>query len=249
MNKKRVYSILFLISLVLLFNSIPFDLFIQDKIILFIINIIIKLASIIYIYYYIKKEELNKLKHEKLKTSSIKLLPLLLLCASNFIVVIISKSQLKESIDLFNIITGFVTAIGVGIIEELLFRSQMLQELLNNKNKLISLLYSSLIFGSVHLLNISSLSSIPTVLIQVVYTFFLGLLLGIIYIHTNNIILPIIFHVLFNFINDTLVSNLFNLKWDLTFYIVNISVALFISIYILIISKNKKIEKEDEYAS
>jgi membrane protease YdiL (CAAX protease family) len=249
MNKKRLYSILFLISLILLFQSIPFSLFITEKIVLFIINIIIKIGSIIYFFYYLKKEKLNPLKREKIKFSSVKLIPLLLLCFSNIFVVIIAQSNLKENINIFEIITGFFIAIGVGIIEELLFRSQLLQEFLNNKNKLTSLLYSSLIFGSVHLLNISSFSSIPNVLVQVVYTFFLGLILGIIYIHSENIILPIIFHILFNFINDTLVSNLFYYKWDLTFFIVNILVALLVSLYIFIISIKRKVEKRDNYAS
>ena len=94
----------------------------------------------------------------------------------------------------------------------------------------------------VHLLNIT-LSNIPTVLAQCAYTAFLGLVLGFIYISTKNIYLPIIFHILFNFLNDILVVQLFNLKWDLTFFLINILIGLILSIYIYFAYIFKK--KED----
>lgn len=231
MDKKRFYSILYLVCLVLLINSLPFSLIIESKLVLFIINIIIKVISIIYILYYIKKEELNNIKKEKLAKDSIKLLPLLLLCGSNFVVVFIQSASIKTDIDIFSIITGLIVSVGVGIIEELLFRGQVLEELLKHKNKFIALIYSSIIFGMVHLLNIT-LSNIPTVVAQCAYTAFLGLVLGFIYISTKNIYLPIIFHILFNFLNDILVIELFDLKWDLTFFLVNILIGLILSAYI-----------------
>lgn len=234
--KKRIYSIIYLICLILLLNSIPFNLFIMDQIITFIITLSIKLFSIFYILSYIKKDNLNKIKTNKLDKSVFKLIPLLLLCCSNFIVVLFQNSELKTSINYFNIITGLITAVGVGIIEELLFRSQVLEEILRNKNKVSSIFYSSLIFGSVHLLNISSIASIPIVSVQVAYTFFLGIILAFIYITTKNIFIPIIFHILFNFINDILTIELFKLKWELTFFIINILIGLIIFTYVILIS-------------
>ena len=232
MNKKRLYSILYLVCIVLLINSIPFSLFIDNEIILLVINLVIKVISIIYIVRYIKKENLNTIKTKKIDKSSIKLTPLLLLCFSNFFVVWIANSKVKTNVDIFSIISGLVIATLVGIVEELLFRNQILEELLKKQTKFKALLYSALIFGGVHLLNISSISSIPTVLAQVVYTFVLGLCLGYIYINSKNIILPIIFHALFNFLNDVLVVKLFDLKWDLTFFIVNISLGILVLLYL-----------------
>lgn len=240
MDKKRLYSILYLVCIVLLINSNPFSLFISNEILLLSINLVIKVISIIYILHYIKKENLNKIKTKKLEKSSIKLIPLLLLCFSNFFVVLIANSTVKTEIDIFAILSGLVIAILIGIIEELLFRNQILEELLKNQTKFKALLYSSLIFGGVHLLNISSISSIPTVLAQVGYTFILGLCLGYIYISSKNIILPIIYHTLFNFLNDVLVVKLFNLKWDLTFFIVNISLGILVIIYLFLTTLKKK---------
>lgn len=241
MNKKRIYSIIYLICLILLVNSLPFGLLIKNENILFVINLIIKIASIIYILFYIKKEELNKIETQKLTSSSLRLIPLLLLCFSNFIVVLFQQSSFITEIDIFAIISGLIIAVGTGIIEELLFRSQVLEEFLKKKSPFKAILYSSLIFGSVHLLNISSLGSIPTILVQVVYTFFLGLVLGFVYINTKNIIIPITFHILFNFVNDILVINLFEIEWNLIFFIVNILIGALLTIYIgLLIFKTPK---------
>ena len=224
-------------------------MFIDNKIILFLINVVIKIISIIYIIKYIKKEELNSLKIKKIARSDLKLLPLLLLCCSNFIVSIIQKVNINCNIDFFTIISGLIISIGVGIVEELLFRSQVFEEFLKYKSKLQSLIYSSLIFGSVHLLNISSLGSIPIILVQVGYTFFLGMVLGIIYLNSKNILLPIIFHILFNFINDILVIELFPIKWNLTFFLVNILVGIIVSLYSLLMFKKILLKEEDNNAS
>ena len=249
MDNKRIYSIIYLICLVLLINSLPFGLLIDNEVILFIINFVIKVLSIVYILVYIKKENLNILKFNKINTSSFRLIPLLLLCISNFIVGLIQNSNINEKINLFTIISGLIISIGVSVIEELLFRSQVLEEFLKSKSKLLSVVYSSLIFGSVHLLNISSLGSIPIVLVQVCYTFFLGVVLGYIYFYSKNIALPIIFHFLFNFFNDILVKELFDVKWDIVFYLVNIFIGVILFLYIFIVSKINKVEEEDNYAS
>ena len=243
MDKRRIYSIIYLICLILLVNSLPFSLFIKDEVVLFIISLVIKIGSILYILYYIKKEELNSLKLDKPRLSHSKLLPLSLLCCSNFSVVIFQNSQPQANIDMFGIFSGLVIAIGVAIVEELLFRSQVLEEFLMKKNTISAIIYSSLIFGSVHLLNISSFASIPTVLVQACYTFFLGLVLGVVYTTTNNILFPIIFHFLFNFINDILIVKLFIIKWDLTFFIVNIVIGIVLFIYMLLLVIRKGADK------
>ena len=243
-EKKKYYSIAFLVSLVLLINSIPFSLLITNELLLFAIDLIIKTASIFYIIRYIKKDNLNKLKFTELKKGTIKLLPLSLLFMSNFIVIMFQQTPLNTTIDYFDIFTKIILAIGVSVIEELLFRGQIMEEFLKKQKPVKAILYSSMIFGGVHLLNISSIGTIPTVLAQVGYTAFLGLILGYIYYKSNNIIVPIAFHFLFNTFNDIIVTELFSLKWDLTFFIVNISIGIIVLLYILL-----SIKKEGTYAS
>jgi membrane protease YdiL (CAAX protease family) len=135
---------------------------------------------------------------------------------------------------------GLISSLLTAIIEELLFRNILLDEFINQKfTKFKSLLYSSLIFGAIHLLNISSLASIPTCIIQAIYTTGIGLVFGLIYIEAKNIIYPITLHFLFNYINDTLVTHLYNINWDLTFFITNIIIGIIIGLYSLLIYKIK----------
>lgn len=242
-RKQRFYSIAFVICLVLFVNSIPFSLFIDSDLINFIINVIIKISSIFYIIYYINKEGLNNLKLNK-KPKVLLMIPLFIICFSNFFVAIFQKLNVNSDIDYLFILSQLLIAILTGIIEELLFRGLVFQEFLINTNKTKAIIYSSLIFGGIHLLNISSFASIPQVLVQVVYSSFLGFLLAISYLKTENIIVPIIFHTTFNFINNALTVALFNIKWDLTFYIVNVSLAIIIGIYALLIMNNTIKERD-----
>ena len=87
---------------------------------------------------------------------------------------------------------GLITAILTATIEELLFRNILFEELNSTQKNCRAIIYSSLIFGSIHLLNINSLASIPFVLVQVLYTAFLGLILAVAYNNTNNLIIPIL---------------------------------------------------------
>jgi membrane protease YdiL (CAAX protease family) len=135
---------------------------------------------------------------------------------------------------------GASTSLLTAILEELLFRNILLEEFIRqNFTKFKSLLYSSLIFGSIHLLNISSLSSIPYCIIQSIYTTGIGLIFGLVYIKTHNITYPIIIHFLFNYINDIFITHIYNLTWDLTFFIVNISIGIVVALYSLFIYKIK----------
>lgn len=230
-EKQSLYSVIYLILITLLFVSIPFGLFIESEIILFIINSIIRTLCIIYSLLYIKKEKLNKLKFNQITKKSLILLPLLILPFSNFFVVLFNNYHLTNEINYFRLTSDILLAILIATLEEITFRSQLLPEINKHKNDFIAIVLSSVIFGSVHLLNINSLGSIPYVLSQVVYTTLLGFVLGIIYLLSKNIILPIIFHALFNIINEVLIENLFNIKWNLSFFLINITIGILVLIY------------------
>lgn len=238
-KSKRVYSILFLICLVLLFTSIPFSMFINNSLVVFIIINSIRFLSIFYIFYYTKKENLHKLELNKPKIKHLIYLPLVIFCCSNIIEALITNTTKVNEINVLNIIYGLISAILIAVIEELLFRGQLFKELKDQHGRLKGILLSSLFFGAIHLLNISSLNTILICLVQSVYTFALGIILCVLYEKTKNIIIPIIFHFLFNFINNTLSTSLFNIKWDIYFYLINIIIGLITLTYLVVIEKFK----------
>lgn len=61
---------------------------------------------------------------------------------------------------------------------------------------------SSLIFAVTHFVNLTQGAAFAGVLSQVIYTFFLGLLLAWIYMRSGSLLWPILAHWAFNFLND-----------------------------------------------
>lgn len=238
MEKKittRFYSIAFLICIFLLSTSIPFALFIKNDEIIYWINITLKICFLIYAFYYIKKNDLIKFKTEKLSLKCFSFIPLLLICISNFIVVWYNKISLNDKISTYYILKELLLCFLVSFSEELIFRSVLFEEFLIYKKPLLAIIYSSLIFGGIHLLNIGSIGDIFPCIIQSLYSFGIGLILSMIYYFSKNLILPITLHFLFNFLNDSLVTHLFNFNWDTSFYIINFAVTFIILIYTLTI--------------
>lgn len=243
-RKQSWYNVLFVICVVLLINSIPFALFIKDVLLLNILEVSKRVAALVTLLVLVKKEKLDKPKIEKLGSKTFLFMPFILAFVSNFVVCLVNKETMFEQINYTNIIFGFINMLLVALVEELLFRHLLLNEFIkNNPKKFMAILYSSLIFGGIHLLNVGSLGDIPYCLLQSVYTFFLGLLFAYSYTTLKNIFVPITMHFLFNFLNDVLVVELFNINYNLNFFLINIGIGLLLCVYGLILYK--KVLKED----
>lgn len=97
----------------------------------------------------------------------------------------IFESEFKQSPYIFFIDVVFVAP----ILEELIFRGVMLSYLLKHKSEWAAILFSALLFGLVHIS--------PD---QVVWGFLSGIFLGYAYLKSQNILVPILFHALNNFL-------------------------------------------------
>ena len=246
--KKRWYLIFYIICLIIFLSNIPFSLFINNKILLFILSIIFEMIAIIVLLFQMKKE---KLFHEQTPINYKKILqflPTFLICFSNFLVVYFSKSNNVLNVNLLNLFFKIVITLFNVFLEEILFRYILLHEFEERSGTFKSIFYSSLIFGAMHLLNISSLASIPGCLFQTLYTFGLGVVLGFIYIFSKNIVFPIVLHLLFNIFNDVIVSTFFIIEWNYIFFVVNISISLIMFLYLIFLYKFLTREKKKDAA-
>lgn len=243
MSKKRFYSVSLLICVFVLFTSIPFNLFITNQNLIYILQVILKILFLIFAFFYLKKENYNYSFKEKLHLKHLILLPFILVCFSNLFVCLISNSKVTE-INMLEFVKDIGFYLLVAISEELVFRYALFNELKAKYSNFLAMLISSLVFGGLHLLNITSFASIPTCLIQALYTFGLGMLLSLIYVYTQNILMTISAHFLFNLINDSLAASLFEINWDFKFYLINILFAIVFAIYGILIYIFK-IKKED----
>jgi membrane protease YdiL (CAAX protease family) len=82
----------------------------------------------------------------------------------------------------------------IAVSEELIFRGYVLKNLMKSFNKWIALVISAVLFSIIH----SSNDGIPVV--GMLNTFLGGLVLGIAYVITQSLWLPIFFHLSWNFI-------------------------------------------------
>lgn len=100
-------------------------------------------------------------------------------------------------------LTGLAVAPVVALFEETLIRGYILESFLRlsrSGNVLPAVLWSSLLFGLSHLMNLAR-QDLPTTLYQVGFTFALGALYSAIYLRTGSLWWPIVLH----FANDFIV--------------------------------------------
>lgn len=112
-------------------------------------------------------------------------------------------SVLEHGINKTNLITLALYCICIGIYEEFLCRGWLQNEFIerfgnDRKGVIKSIVISSLIFGLMHLSNISIQSTFDTVL-QIINALAMGMLLGSIYYKSNNIWTVIVLHALWDF--------------------------------------------------
>lgn len=87
-----------------------------------------------------------------------------------------------------------------GIAEEVIFRlipvSCFMRQWREEKKIPVVLAISAIIFGLIHIINISSGAPIPITILQVVGACFMGVILCAVYLRSGNILIPILMHVI-----------------------------------------------------
>ena len=160
-------------------------------------------------------------------------LPFFLVPFSNLFALLIGGSFSFEfsSLDALRL---FSVPLGV-FVEEIIFRGLALKGRESRKEKMAWLFLSSLLFGLSHLAAGFSVSS----LIQVAYTFGLGLLCGLLYLEGGGFWASFSLHLLFNFFNNEVYHWVYGGVSDVAFYMMNIGVALLAGAYFLFLLLRK----------
>ena len=164
------------------------------------------LFNIIYIIYLVKR---NRILCRKTKP----VIPFVMLgiglsCFCNIIIIRINNTEVVEVNKLFLILSSVIVG---PIVEEIIFRYILVGKLEKFNNRIVTILLASLIFALMH-----------NGIINIIYTFILGIILNTIYMKNKNLLYPLIVHGSANII--TLFLTEFN------------EYILFISFVLLIIS-------------
>lgn len=134
--------------------------------------------NIIYIIYLFKR---NRILCRKTKS----IIPFIMLGIgfSSFCNMIILNINTNEVVEM-NLLFLILSSVIVGpLVEEIIFRYILIGKLEKFNNRIITILLASFIFAIMH-----------SGIINIIYTFFLGIILNIIYIKNKNLLYPIITH-------------------------------------------------------
>ena len=126
----------------------------------------------------------------------------------------------------------------IAISEEIVFRL-FIHNSLYNTSSIKRIFASAGIFALMHLLNIVNvryLEALVTVLLQTVYTFGLGLLLGVLYEYGHSLTGAILLHFCFNFFNETLYEYLGGYCSNAAFYLTAVGYTIVVGVYAALIT-------------
>lgn len=175
------------------------------------LSITLTIINIIIIIYLIKKYNIKSKHINPLSCYPLILLGISLSCIFNTTLFLFDKPN-KVTVPLYIsiIATGFIGP----ILEEILFRYILFNNLNKFNSKKKSLIITTIIFAVIHL-NI----------IKIIYAFILGLILNITYIKSNNIKVPILIHISANIMSIFLKEfNIYILLLGLISFLISITI-------------------------
>lgn len=241
MKRNNFSDICIILLLYIAVSAIPFDkIFVNLGWLTFTLQIVMQVIYLVFVWWYLKtKTELNVEVGKINVRNSLILLPTLVACFSNLIYLLVSKEIATFTFgetQIFSIVLLGIKALN----EEIIFRLALLNNM-EGESKIKNIFLSALFFSAMHIVNLVNGISLG-VFLQILYTFGLGLLLGVIFYLTKSIIPCIVLHAMFNIVNSAIFGG-FYIDGNVTTYILtNLGVALFVGIYVLFILflKSKK---------
>ena len=178
------------------------------------------------------------------------IIPAFIVAINNFPISAYLNGRTEVIEPVHNIYLFLLESFSVGFFEEIIFRGMILMLLLGKlQNKshgvLKAIIISSLIFGFVHLFNIIQGASYGNTMLQIGYSFLMGLLFAVLYLRTKNIWLIMILHALYNFFGQVMfqvgeVSNRYDAITINVTVIIGIGCAVY-SVFLYIQIKDKVI--------
>lgn len=225
--KSRFYTALMYLCVYLIIVSLPYHYFLNENYQYLLITIGKIVLSVVILILF-KKDGFTFEKFDLKRV--VFFIPLLLLCCSNFGILLFDKSILIEDPNYLTLVNSACFCLVTALAEELIFRGMAVDIIKSKFNKPLTLLISAAVFGAVHL--IAGIFSNPLgALIQAGYTFFLGLIVGFAYLYGGSIYLAVFIHFMFNFLNDSLFEVMCNADYNATYFLVNIGVGAVVAIY------------------
>lgn len=245
---KQKILILNLVIVVIIFQFVDFSSVGYIKDIEMIKNTVTRLvAGLIACYVLILLGHGDLLKWRFSKKHFLIIIPALVVAVNNFPIIALLNDRASLDEPTYRVILFFIECFSVGFFEELFFRGLVLiylvQQFSHKKYGLwIGLVISSLIFGLFHLVNLFEGASFGPTVLQVGYSFLMGMLWSVIYLKTGNLWLVMVLHALYNFFGQVMfyLGNVTN-RFDTVTIIITILFALGAALHTAYIIYGKKV--------
>lgn len=232
--KNRFIDIAIIVLVYVFCSSFPLNYFIHDSNVLLLVQAGLKILAFIFAIIFVKySKNIANIKRKANFLLIMLLFPTIAIVFNNLIYVSIINASPSDTFNGFEFLSNLVFIIATGLVEEYIFRKIILDNL-TFKNSLVRILVSAGIFGGLHIVTFLSTFN-PFDLLQIVYTAGLGIVFGFFYEYGKNLVMPIIIHILFNFLNNYMYGLYIVPEVGLTYFLVAIIASAIVGVYLLVI--------------
>ena len=168
-------------------------------------------------------------------------LPALLVALNNAPVIALISGTVAVTAEVSAVILFAFECVAVAALEEIAFRAILFPLMLQRfgtgaRARFSAVLLSSALFGLTHLLNLFSGAAVGATALQVGYSFLIGCMLAVVYLHTGSLAGCILLHAVYNFggmLVPTLGQGAFLDIWNLPTVLITAVLAVFAIVFYL----------------
>lgn len=244
MTKSKLLDTLILILIYIGISCLPFNLFGITGILELIFQILGQFVIFFLFKLVLKKSPLTFKERTYNRFNMILFIPVFILCFSNFFNLLNPSSYLEFAFSI-ELLLKIALSFCVAFNEEYLFRCVIIDNLDTSEKPIVKIIISASIFAACHLTVFFSTFN-PIDLIQVVYTFGLGIVLGLMYVYGECLWYCVLFHFAYNTINGCLAAAWLKCESGFLYYLINALVGLVIAAYLFVIYFLKLKEKNSQ---
>ncbi len=241
MEKKTsnlLFTFLYLLSFYLAIKLVPFE---KLNSVSFLPSLLRTICFCILLFLMLHEIKKNQIQHRRNPNhlSILFLVPFLLVCSSNLLYCFFFHEKQVISFDAQSFILSTIETLFSVTIEEILFRIFFIEFLFSflkdgRWKNLLVILFSALAFSFMHVLNFFGNAPLA-VLLQIGYTFYLGLIFGVMALFFESPILSIVFHFLFNFLNMNLYNCLYDVEITSKYVLFSFLLGFVLLIYLFVV--------------
>lgn len=144
---------------------------------------------------------------------------------------------INKDLSLTQILAILSMYIGVGFMEEIIFRGLMLKALTQKWNHYVVVLFISLTFAFGHAVSIVAIDqSVGDTILQIINAFIVGFLFTIVVLASGNLTICVITHILYNFMAEISLVGSTNTEIIMVSFII----TLLYTVYLLLFGKNMR---------